>query len=294
MVMGSWDRLKNSWRWRSSFAYYGFLRRLKSRKNPAISWKTPDPAAPRLVSCVYAADVPLLRQCLKTLHETNSRPPAALLAGDSPEAVDALRKAFSDGGGKVEIVFWENLLEKLPEQSRKFIRAWLNGGAFGGYAKKFAVTLAANQDEALVMCDADVLFGGDFFAALKGCLSGKDGMVAGEDYRASYDLKAVNLLDEPRILGGRPLNCGMVYYPRGVLGSLLTEAVLEKALPLADPADNHLEQTLVAYAFWRSGGSFFPRTMLETSLEDNLKWRKGLGSLARHYAGGKHLFWRDV
>lgn len=288
------SKLHGSWQWRSSFAYYGLLRWWKSAKNPPIAWKTPDRGAPRLVSCVYEADVPLLRHCLKTLHENNGRPPAALLAGDSPEAVRALQRAFAGGMDYVEIVYWQDLLKTLPPQSAEFVRAWLEGGPFGGYARKFAVTLAANARESIVMCDADVLFGGDFYAALKDFSGGGAPMAAGEDYRASYDLKAAEWLEEPRILGDKALNCGMVYYRHGVLNGILTGDFLEKALPLTRPADNHLEQTLIAYVFWKSGGAFFPWTMLETTLEDNLKWRKGLNSLARHYAGGKHLFWRDV
>jgi hypothetical protein len=56
----------------------------------------------------------------------------------------------------------------------------------------------------------------------------------------------------------------------------------------------HFEQTLIAFAFWKTGGQLFTPEEVLLTWDDNFHYRGRIRALVRHYAGCKQLFWRDA
>jgi phage pi2 protein 07 len=284
-------KILTSLKWRF---FYGYCRHLESRKKDVSriqKWENVDPSLPLLATIVYAADVPLLDPCLFSLKRTHKRVPPLVLIGDSDEACVELKKRFGDAS--FSIVHWESLLAELPALEQTFVRTWMNSGRWGGYSRKFAITMALQRHGNLLISDADVLWFQDFFS--NGSTWWKEGRIQiGEDYNRAYDLEVADLLKEPRLRTDMPVNCGFVYYPKNSLDGVLTDEVFQTVMPHAAKATNHLEQTLIGYAFWQTGGRFFKTSDVATTLSDNFSIKRWNDSAVRHYAGAKHLFWRDA
>lgn len=285
-------RVRDGIKVRGFYAYCNALKYFKTLRLPEIRWRPLYAAQPKFVSIVRSDDVPLLIYSLKTLMEFAERRPPLLLIGDSDQALKSLRDALHGVPPEVEVCHWESLLAKLNSGYREFIAAWVASGKWGGYAKKFAVTLAANGEADIVVFDADVLWFGDF--AFRLATLDPSRICAGQDYTYSYDKNVAHALGDSAIYAGAPLNCGLVYYPRATLGPILTDSKLTGMLRFAEKATPHLEQTLIAHAFWRTEGKWFPPDVVATTMADQFRLRRGVIALARHYAGAKHLFWRDA
>ncbi len=288
------SKARESLKYRSFYGYCNALRAVKSRQPPAIHWQQLDPELPTVVAIARNSDMPLLAYSIRTLLHHSPRRPPIWLIGDSDKAYTALNQWFPNAPIGVKLFHWETLLSGLSQTYQHFIHTWLHSGHYGGYAKKFAITLAANVHADILLVDADVLWFGDFFTPLQQQRQQTPTILSGQDYARTYDFEVVDALGDHRLLTEDPLNCGLVYYPQGVLPQILTEEILLGLLAYAAHATCHLEQTLIAYAFWQAGGQWFPADALATTMSDNFRLRQQVSALARHYAGGKHLFWRDA
>lgn len=289
------SKIQRSINYRFVYNYCNLLRTLKQKRSPDIEWKPLDSSFPRFVSIVYEADVPLLAYSLKYLMAQVEKRPRFWLIGDSDAAYSKLKSwLFDSAPPDVEFWHWENLLKELDPKYQIFIKTWVNSGKWGGYAKRFAITLAANARSDILIFDGDVLWFGDFPSTLQALRQKTPTILVGKDYGRAYDSEVARVLGDPRILEEEPLNCGIVYYPKGILLEILTPEKLMNLLTYAERATNHLEQTIIAYAFWQSGGNWFDFETVATTMIDQLKFSNGVKSLARHYAGAKHLFWRDA
>jgi hypothetical protein len=288
------SRIRESLKYRTFYSYCELLRVLKSRQPPQINWRQLQPDLPTVVAIARESDMPLLAYSIRTLlYHTPRRPPIWLI-GDSDIAYAALNHWFPNAPPDVKTWHWEALLAELSRDYQHFIHTWLHSGHYGGYAKKFAITLAANAHADILLVDADVLWFGDFFTPLQHQRQQAPAVYSGQDYARTYDFQVVDVLGDTRLYTEEPLNCGLVYYPQGVLATILTSDLLLRLLSYAAHATCHLEQTLIAYAFWQSGGRWFSADTLATTMSDNFRLRQQVSALARHYAGGKHLFWRDA
>lgn len=288
-------KINQSVKYRFWYSYYHLIRQIKCIQRPNIKWKPLDSSLPRFISIVHEADVPLLAYSLNSLMRQVDKRPNFWLVGDSDAAYAKLQSWLSASSpSDVEFWHWETLLPKLDPRYQSFIKTWLHSGQWGGYAKKFAITLAANADADILLFDADVLWFGDFPSILQSLRQKNPTILAGQDYQQSYDLEVIKFLGDRKILAGAPLNCGLVYYSQGILLETIPAEKLINLLPYAIEATTHLEQTIIAHAFWQANGQWFDSKTLATTMIDNFKLRRQTESLARHYAGGKHLFWRDA
>lgn len=288
------SQIRESLKYRLFYGYCNILRVLKSRQPPQIDWRPMDPTLPTLVAIARDVDMPLLAYCIRTLMVNVAMRPPIWLIGDSDQACVALNHWFPNLPPDVQTYHWQTLLTELSSEYQHFIRTWLHSGYYGGYAKKFAITLAANLHADILLTDADVLWFGDFFTPLQQQRHQTPTILSGQDYARTYDFEVAATLAEPQLLEGEPLNCGLVYYPQGVLVQTLTSDLLLTLLSYAAHATCHLEQTLIAYAFWQTGGQWLSSDMIATTMSDNFRLRRRVVAHARHYAGGKHLFWRDA
>lgn len=295
-LLSKWPlNLQESLKYRSVYRYCLFCRQLKKNRIPSIEWKPLETSLPLFVSIVYEDDVNLLAYSLSSLMKYSEKRHIFWLIGDSDDAYLKLKRYFLDSSlPKVEILHWKNLLERLDPNYQTFIKTWMNSGKWGGYAKRFAITLAANAHSDILLFDADVLWYGDFPSTLQQLRQKTPRILAGKDYGQAYDREVAGFLDDPRILEQEPLNCGIVYYPCGMLLKVVTPELAIRLLPYAERATNHLEQTLVAYAFWQTGGQWFDSQTIATTMSDYLSFSNKVKALGRHYAGAKHLFWRDA
>jgi len=282
----------NSLKWRIFYALCRSKERGKKKQEVLTHWKCTDAGAPPLVCIVYEADIYLLDRCLFSLQKTQKLIPPLILIGDSDGAFRELQRRFSFES--VTILHWSELMLRLSELEQLFVRTWLDSGRWGGYSKKFAITLALQREKAFLLTDADVLWFSDILGAelRRWEVSGK--IRLGEDYNRAYDLDVVRQLGEDRLALDKPINCGFVFYPKNSLDALLFPETFKLLLPFAQNASNHLEQTIIGYAFWRGAGIFLTPAQLQTTMEDNFRFSRGTGSVVRHYAGAKHLFWRDA
>nr|WP_158020373.1 hypothetical protein [Desertifilum tharense] len=289
------ERIYHSLSYRAVYNYCLFLKSVKTRYTPKISWQPIDLSLPRFVSIVYDADVPLLVRSLHHLMKWTDKSPQLWLVGDSDAAYVKLQSSLGNSlPNGVELWHWQTLLQTLDISYQNFIKTWEASGKWGGYSRRFAVTLAANSCADIIMFDADVLWYGNFPSSLQKLTQKESNILAGKDYDRAYDLEVASFLGNPKILENEPLNCGIVYYPKSILLNVVTPELVMKLLPYAARATNHLEQTLVAYAFWQSRGQWFDSKIVATTMVDRLSFQNQVQSLARHYAGAKHLFWRDA
>lgn len=274
--------------------YCNILRRLKCARPPKIAWKELNEKLPLFASIVRAGDVPLLYYSIKYLMQNSACRPRMLLVGDSERALETLKEWFSDCPADILMVDWREYLAKLDESERRFIMAWLLSGPWGGFAKRFATAWALNKEKDVLFFDADILWHTDFPSALLKILDKDNTIHASQDWQPAYHEKLAHEMGEPRILKGAPINVGLIYYPQGLLPCVLTKDFLAKMLPFVEWASYHTEQTLLAYIFWRMNGKFFDENFVGITIADNLKLRKTDRFPIRHYAGTKHLFWRDA
>lgn len=289
------NRVKRHIQWRAFVSYCEFLRKIKCLKPVKIAWKTLDKDLPIFICTTREADVPMVYYNLKSLMENaKARPPIWLFA-DSDPAYYKLQNWLSDRPPDIKIYKWQDLFIKLKPIEKSFIQSWLSSGCNAGYAKKFSVILAMNSDNDILSCDADVLWFGDFFSVFQRLKATDNTVYLGKDYVSAYDTKVIESLDEPKISKGEPINGGFVYYPQGVFLRILTPDILTKLTPLVGLTKTpHVDQAIMSYIFWRSGGRFFASDVLATTIVDVCRIKKQTQTLLRHYAGAQYMFWRDA
>lgn len=241
-------------------------------------------------------DVDLVAWQLLSWSQQACRPSRLTLVGDGPEAVARMQRYFGPGGESWEIRSTAELLGMVDGEAGNFIRTWERSRPFGGYARKFAATWVLQEEGDILLLDADVLVFAEFFGRLAELIRASPyrPILAGVDFAPAYDRELVEKLGDVRLRQDAPLNCGVVWYRRQALHRVLADPLFEEIAGFADPADNHLEQTLVAYAFWQCGGAFLQEEDLVTTTRDQWLVRSDVCSRARHYAGAKPLFWRDL
>ncbi|MBH8555301.1 hypothetical protein I8751_23715 [Nostocaceae cyanobacterium CENA357] len=288
------NKLKESIKYRVFYNYCNLLCFIKTLKIPHIDWKPLDNSLPRFVAIAREADVPLLAYSIQSLMQHSISRPNIWLIGDSDAAYIKLQKWFANYPSDVKFWHWQTLHDELDQSYKNFIQTWLASGQWGGYAKKFAITLAANAHSDILLFDADVLWFGNFLSALQTIRQNHNTILAGQDYVQSYDLEVAEFLCNKKILEDKPLNCGLIYYPHSILFKIITINKVNNLIGYAKEATPHFEQTLIADAFWKSGGKWFSSDTVATTLIDNFQFKKQVYALARHYAGAKHLFWRDA
>ncbi len=287
-------RVRESLKFRLFFAYCRRLERRKRRCLPSVSWPSQvQPNLSPLLVVTCESDIPLLCYSLSSLQRTTSKLPELWLVGDSDQATDALQRQFDGAPASVRVGHWKNYHQQLRPLEQRFVNSWVNSKPWGGYARKFAVTVAANRQSAVLLSDADVLWKKDFLSTLQPLLAAQPSILAGHDEPYAYDRSLAEAL-QSRIFSAPPLNCGFVYYSRGVLDATLQEPEYKIAQQFAANATNHLEQTLIARAFEKAKGAYFHTAHVATTLADNFCLRENVHSEVRHYAGAKHLFWRDA
>lgn len=288
------QRLKDSLK---SRLFYANCRRLETRKKKRLTrldWpqKFRDDVPPALI-VTMEKDVPLLLYSLTSMRRFSEIPPELWIAGDSDACLEKLRTVLPVGQSGLKIFHWKTFSDELRPIEKRFVEVWKESKPWGGYARKFAVALAANRKSNILLSDADVLWKGDFLSELKRHLKSNPPILAGRDYDYSYDREVADALHS-RIFSEPPLNCGFLYYSKDILGSTLNESMYAIAQPFAERASTHIEQTIIAQAFQLCGGKFFETKEVATTLEDNFCLKEKVTSLVRHYAGAKHLFWRDA
>ena len=288
------QRLKNSLKYRLFFAYCRGLERTKKRQLTKLDWpgKFRDDLPP-LVVVTSRKDIPLLLYSLRSLRDAAAAVPEVWLAGDSNESANGLKNAFPEPPKNLKIIHWELFFDELRPAEKRFVETWKNSKPWGGYARKFAVTLAANRKSAVLLSDADVLWKQDFLPRLEQLLGSNPTILAGLDHDYSYDREMAGAL-RSEIFSAPPLNCGFVYYSRDILGRTLNESVYAVAQSFAARASTHLEQTLIAHAFQMAGGQLFKTEEVAVTLADSFCLKEKVSSAVRHYAGAKVLFWRDA
>jgi hypothetical protein len=286
------SRIRSSLQWNLFFSYCRFLERRKAKRGLLRPWKAASLSASAVMGAiVYLKDIPVLLNSLRSIQQHHTELPRLIIYGDTVEALEMLRQLLG-GEPDVETRYWEEAFAQLTKTEAEFIRTWQGSGRWGGYAKKYAITLALQKQHDLILTDGDVLWFEPQLPAFSEKLRGQK-MWIGEDYMRSYDFPAGQTLGEERLQSATPVNCGFVLYPRGVLSEHISQSNYQALMPNARAAGNHLEQSLVATAFWRSGGNILEKRELATTMSDNLSWRSRVQCAVRHYAGGKHLFWRD-
>jgi len=287
-------RIARSVRSRAFYGYCDLLRRLKLDYSKLTRWDPVDATLPTLVAIVYDRDVPLLIKSLQSLARQHPVLPPLILIGDSDAALALLKERIPAKLANVSLFHWEEELATLRPEEQRFVRDWLNSGKFGGYAKKFAITLAASRRGAILLSDADIIWFGPLLVRPEIKAAFNSHILIGKDYTRSYDAALADQLREQKIMAGPPINCGFVYYPQGVFDRVLTAADYERLAAYSLRATCHFEQTLIAFVFWKTDGRFFGPDEVVTTISDDFRYcGKTLGAV-RHYAGCKHLFWRDI
>lgn len=287
------NQLASSLKYRLFYGYCGRLERKKKSRLKELDW--PDECRddlPPLLIVTCQGDIPLLLHSLRSLRETQSAVPRLWLVGDSDEARRDLEKLFP-AAKNVRISHWKDFLDALAPTEKKFVETWVKSTPWGGYAKKFAATLGANRESAVLLSDADVLWKRDFIRHLEKMIAANPAILAGHDSAYAYDREVADAL-RSNIFSAPPLNCGFVYYSLGIFGETLRDPDYAVAQTFALNATTHLEQTLIAHAFQKSGGQFFRTEEVAATLADNFCLKEKVPAAVRHYAGAKHLFWRDA
>jgi hypothetical protein len=293
-MMNLFSRIARSLRSRAFYGYCDLLRWLKLDLAKLNQWEPVDLSLPTLVAIVYDRDVPLLVKSLQSLARNNPVLPPLVLIGDSDAAFALLKERVPAKLANVSLRHWEEELATLRPEEQRFVRDWLNSGKFGGYAKKFAITLATSRRTAILLSDADIIWSGPLLVRPETKAAFNSHIIVGKDYTRSYDAELAALLQEQKIMAEPPINCGFVYYPQGVFDRVLTPADYERLAQWSRRATCHFEQTLIAFVFWRTDGKFFGPDEVVTAISDDFCYRKKIQGAVRHYAGCKHLFWRDV
>jgi hypothetical protein len=293
-MMNPFTRIARSLRSRAFYAYCDALRWLKRGRSKLEKWEPVDPSLPTLVAIVYDRDVPLLIESLQSLARHHPVLPPLILIGDSDAAFALLKERAPVKLAHVSLRHWEEDLATLQPQEQRFVREWQNSGKFGGYAKKFAITLANSRRGDIVLSDADIIWSGPLLVRPETRAAFNSHMVIAKDYVRCYDLELAALLEEEKIMAEIPINCGFVYYPRGIFDRVLTPADYERLAKWSRRATCHFEQTLIAFVFWKTDGRFFAPDEVVTTISDDFCYREKIWGAVRHYAGCKHLFWRDI
>ncbi len=288
------QRLKNSLKYRLFFGYCRSLEAAKKRRLTRLDWQGEFRSdVPPLLIVTMEKDIPLLLYSLKSMRQFTATPPVIWLAGDSDACVEKLKSVVACNTEALKIFHWKTFFDELRPIEKRFVEIWKESKPWGGYARKFAVTVAANRKSAILLSDADVLWKGDFLSHLERMLKSNPAILAGRDYDYSYDRNVAEAL-RSEIFSAPPLNCGFLYYSRNILPATLDANLYAAAEPFAKNASTHIEQTLIAHAFQKSGGRLFETTEVATTLSDNFSLKEKVTSLVRHYAGAKDLFWRDA
>jgi hypothetical protein len=287
-------RIKESLKYRLFYGYCRTLEKVKKRRLPALDW--PEKARgdlPPLLIVTSEKDISLLLYSLHSLRAAATTVPELWLVGDSDEATARLRTVFSAAPRASSVFHWRQFFDELQSMERRFVETWADSKPWGGYAKKYATTVVANRKSAVLLSDADVLWKRDFFPRLQHLLRSNPPVLAGRDRAYSYDRDVAGALHAD-LFAAPPLNCGFMYYARGVVGRSMTGADYGLVHGYAAHASTHLEQTLIACIFQKAGGQFFGIEEVTTTLEDNFCMKEKVRADVRHYAGAKHLFWRDA
>ncbi|OLP18790.1 hypothetical protein BST81_08605 [Leptolyngbya sp. 'hensonii'] len=293
-VMQWTDRIRQSLKYRLFHGYCNVLRQIKAGHLPTIGWQPFDATLPIGVITTRVSDVPLLAYNLASMMARVQRRPSLWLVGDSDAAYQELQIRFAGAPPEVQLFHWQMLLDALPANYHPFITDW-SQRRWGGFAKKFTAYLAANHRSDVLLLDADILWFGNFLAVLEALLqTGHTTMLAGRDYQQSYDLSIIEALHDRRLLEEDPMNIGLAYCPQGILPRILFPEKLESLRPCLEKDSFYFEQTLMAHVFWQVEGRWFDEATLATTLVDDFRLTSSVKALIRHYAGGKHLFWRDA
>ncbi len=288
------QRLINSLKFRLFFGYCRKLESVKKKRLTRLDWSWEFRSdLPPLLMVTMEKDIPLLLYSLRSMRQFTAKPPVIWLAGDSGSCVEKLKSVVSCKTEGLKIFHWKSFFDELQPIEKRFVEVWKESRPWGGYARKFAVTVAANRKSAILLSDADVLWKGDFISRLEQMLKSNPTILAGRDYGYSYDRDVADAL-RAGIFSAPPLNCGFLYYSRNILPAALDANLYALAEPFAKNASTHIEQTLIAHAFQKSGGRLFETTEVATTLSDNFSLKEKVTCLVRHYAGAKDLFWRDA
>lgn len=238
--------------------------------------------------------MPLLHYSLMSLNRVEPSMPPIILIGDTNEATDTMRKRFSFLGDSVEILSGEELRSQLDLDFQRFIEKWRGQRPFGGYAKKMGATFGLNLTRSFILADADVLWRKQVYDDLLSVIADGERIVFSEDIGPAYDPELDRKMEGPKLSEIPPLNCGFIYYPRGILRNSISGPDLGLLEASCAPAHSHFEQTIIAKIAARTGGYRFSMDLIETTLKDRLSFRDQSTGAVRHYAGAKDLFWRDV
>lgn len=267
-------------------------RRKRARLEPFPCPDQPD-CSLEVAVVVRHSDVALLHYCLKTLFSHERVAPQLTLIGDSDDATLRLREHFAFLKRSIEIRSGPALIAGLEAPTSAFIRRWEKSQPFGGFARKFGATLALNAERSFLLIDADVLWFGPWLEALLE-RTGNERILASIDYQHSYDSAVNELLPGGDLFAHPPINCGVIYYPRGVFSKHLKPDEMAQLESLTQNAHPHLEQAIIGKVFLRSSGDYLEKQWVTTHMRDAFRLRPEKSHLLRHYAGAQHLFWRDA
>lgn len=286
------SRARESLKYRLFFSWCRLLEKHKSSRT-AIPHVPYEAELPRIITLCGSREIPYLTASLASLALSHGALPSVTVYADSRSTYKALEKtpALASHAPAISLREWDSDMATLPEAHVLFIRSVLQHGRQPVLVKKLAVLLGSNLQGQTFFVDSDVLWREPL---LNNFGNGGTAAKMGLDWQRAYDASLEAAVDPHGLLKSHPpLNSGFIYFSPGTLQEVLTESLFSSLVPHAPSFGWHGEQTLVAFAFLKLGGTLFTRQELATTAEDNFRIRSTVRSAARHYAGCKHLFWRD-
>lgn len=284
------SRIRASMRYRSFHLYCKLLR---AAKTPfiTIQERPVDPTLPTLVTLCGERDIDLLRASIASLAKHQEKLPQLQVFADCERSVQRLNRSLQKNNPWLSVQNWDSCLDHLPQAHASFVTGVLANSLEQVSIKKLAVLTAVNRSQALYFSDSDVLWNAPLFNFAK-----FDPTIArmSLDRARAYNSEFESLLDPSgRLASHPPLNSGVVYFPKASLCTVLTEGLIESLIPHTGKFIWHAEQTMIAHAFISLNGVPFSQHEVANTVDDDFAFRSGTRPLLRHYAGCKHLFWRD-
>lgn len=290
MTASLFHRGRESLKYRLFYGWCRFLEKAKSSRTelPRVSHASD---LGTMITLCGRREVPYLAASLATLAKAHGAVPKITVYADSADTLQSLETRLGSCLPAISLQSWDTVTRLLPEAHGAFVDAVLRNGRQPVLVKKLAVLLATNLQEHTLFVDTDVLWNA---ALLPRIMEHPNVARMGLDWQRAYDPVLEAVVDVEGLLSKHPpLNSGFIYFPKLTLVQALEEPAVLSLIPHAAAFGWHGEQTLVAHAFLKLGGKLFDPAEVATTAEDNFRLRSSVVSSARHYAGCKHLFWRD-
>jgi hypothetical protein len=254
----------------------------------------PKPVAPfRLLTLVGRSHVSILTESLLSIARTWDRYPEIVVATDGSIAPAEVERRLGWWPGPLRAEDGERYVSAMAREGRDDVVRFARRNPMG---IKLAAVLVSAREAPTFAADSDVLWFGDFSAAVARLASRPEPLVLcmSEDFQASYQWEIVAALGDD-VRTPPWANAGVTF----LKGDLLAAVDLAPGLAVAAEMGNFIgEQTLLACAARRLGAPFFPPESIVCFNSDSMTLGvtfRGRRWTARHYIGPvRHMFWRDA